>query len=76
MDTHTDKQELKQWIDQIEDQTIIEGLQSLKQSTQKAASWDTLPPAVKKGIKEGRKDIKAGRVISNDNFWKGYEHRL
>lgn len=76
MITQTDKQELKKWIDQIEDQAILEGLQSLRESTQQPASWDSLPPAVKKGITEGRKDIKEGRMISNRNFWKEYEHLL
>lgn len=76
MITQTDKQELKKWIDQIEDQAILEGLQSIRESTQQPASWDSLSPAVKKGITEGRKDIKEGRMISNRNFWKEYEHLL
>lgn len=76
MNTHTDKQQLKKWIDQIEDQAILEGLQAFRESTQKTTSWAALPSAVKQGIKAGQEDIKAGRVISNEDFWKEYAHHL
>lgn len=76
MNTHVDKQELKKWVDEVEDQAVLEGLQSLKEDTQKMTSWATLPPAVKAGIKEGRKDINAGRVIANEDFWERYEQSL
>lgn len=76
MKTQIDKQELKNWIGQLDDQGILEGIQSLKESTETTLSWDNLPEVVKKGIEQGREDIKAGRVISNEEFWKKHEHLL
>lgn len=76
MSTQTTKKELKKWIDQVEDQAILEGVQSLKRSMEKTVSWQSLPDVVKAGIKAGREDVKAGRVVSNEDFWKEYEHRL
>lgn len=77
MNTHTDKQQLKKWIDQIEDQAILEGLQAFKKSTEKSGDWwNEISDAEKAGIKRGLEDIKAGRVISNEEFWKKHEHRL
>lgn len=77
MNTHTDKQQLKKWIDQIEDQAILEGLQAFKKSTEESGDWwNEISDVEKAGIKRGLEDIKAGRVISNEEFWKKHEHRL
>lgn len=79
MDTQIDKQELKNWIDRVDDQAILEGIQSLKESTESTEGsdwWHEISDAEKAGIKRGLDDAKAGRVISNEDFWKKHESRL
>lgn len=77
METKTAKQELKNWIDSVDDQAILKSIQQLKESIENPKiSWDNLPKRVKQAIQQARKDVKAGRIVSNKDFWAKYEHRL
>lgn len=77
MSTNVDKQELMEWLEKLDDPNILKNIQILKkQSEQSALKWNDLPEEVKEGISQGRRDIKAGRFISNDEFWEKYDHRL
>lgn len=76
MNTTTQKQELIDWIDQIEDKALLDALQTIKNNQASGDWWDDLPQAVKDSIDEGIADADAGRVISSEQFWKQYEQYL
>jgi predicted transcriptional regulator len=74
--TQIDKQELIHWIEGLNDRRTLRLLQLLKTEQTENDWWNDLPQAVKDAIDEGLADIEAGRVISNEEFWKQYEHYL
>lgn len=75
MNPTINKKELIDWLDKLEDQAILETIQSIKNSQTKGDWWDDLPEAAKKGIKRGESDVEAGRVQSSENFWKEINRR-
>lgn len=70
-----EKNELLKWIENIDDPKILADIRSVKES-QKSIDWDELPKEVKKGIEEGRKDAKEGRVTSHEEVRRSYEEWL
>lgn len=65
MDLQTERQSLIDWISQLEDESIIEDIKSLKEnSTNRKDWWDDLSEAEKKGIEEGLRDIEEGRTYT------------
>lgn len=72
MSTSTvNKQELIDWIIQLEDQAKLESIKLLKESLEEPAiTWEDLPEAAKEGIEQGLSDAEAGRVHSSEEFWE------
>ena len=65
MDLQTERQSLIDWISQLEDESIIEDIKSLKEnSTNRKDWWDDLSETEKKGIEEGLRDIEEGRTYT------------
>ena len=65
MDIPTEKQNLIDWISQLEDESIIEDIKFLREnSTNGNDRWDDLSEAEKKGIEEGLRDIEEGRIFT------------
>lgn len=76
MDTKTAKKELIEWINELEDEALIQNLQAVKQSQEDTVSWDELPQAVKDSIERAEEDIKAGRTTPHEQVRKSYEKWL
>lgn len=72
----TKKQELIDWIDQLEDQAMLENVDMLKKASEGSDWWNEISEAEKESIKQGREDIKEGRTISKKEFLKKHAHRL
>lgn len=67
MDIPTEKQNLIDWISQLEDESIIEDIKFLREnSTNGNDRWDDLSEAEKKGIEEGLRDIEEGRIFTHE----------
>ena len=65
MDLQTERQSLIDWISQLEDESIIEDIKSLKENSTNWKDWgDDLSEAEKKGIEEGLRDIEEGRTYT------------
>lgn len=77
MSTQVNKQELIDWIENLNDPNSLANVQILKESLESSGDWgNNISEAEKAGIARGLEDAKAGRVISNEDFWKKYEHWL
>lgn len=74
MNVTVDKSELIAWLRELEDQSILETIQLLKEST-RPVSWDDLPEAAKASVERGLEDSKAGRVHTSEEFWKEISRR-
>lgn len=70
------KQDLIDWIKDLDDSKTLLLLQNIKYSQSEGDWWDEIPGAVKEGIKEGLEDIKAGRTVPHEQVRKTYEKWL
>jgi len=75
MDLSLQKQELINWITEIEDDSVIEELQNVKEShTEKDKGWwDEISEEERKSIERGAKSVEEGRVKPIEEFLKKYD---
>ena len=67
------KQELIEWLSQLEDPDTIEYLKILKDSEEAGREGEKeLSPEVMEGIKQGLKDIDEGKVTPHEEVVKKY----
>ncbi len=71
-----DKQELIDWINQLEDQAMLKNVKMLKDGSEGKDWWNEISDTEKEGIKRGLDDIEAGRTISHEEFIKKHADRL
>jgi len=65
------------WLANLSDPDSLANVQILKESLESSGDWgNEISEEEKSGIQRGLEDVKAGRVISNEEFWKKHEHRL
>lgn len=72
----TNKQELIDWIDQLEDQAMLENIKMLKERTEGKDWWDDISDFEKTGIDRGLADAEAGRTTSHEEVRKEYKEWL
>lgn len=70
------KQELIDWINDLEDQAILENIKMLKDSSQGRDWWDNISEAEKAGIDRGLADSKAERTTPHEEVRKSYKKWL
>ncbi|MBC7399755.1 MAG: hypothetical protein H7289_07395 [Mucilaginibacter sp.] len=63
------KSNLIAWIEQLSDTNMLFILESLKNSKTSGDWWDDLSEAQKAHINEGIADVRAGRVVTSEEFW-------
>ncbi len=72
-----DIQSIIDWIENLNDPNSLANVQILKESLESSEDWwNNISEAEKAGIARGLEDAKAGRVVSNEEFWKKYEQWL
>jgi len=64
------KSNLKEWIDQLSDTNMLSMLDGIRTLNSDKFSWDDLSEYEKQQINEGLDDVKQGRVMSSEEFWK------
>jgi len=69
------KQELIDWIEELEDQTLINDLCVIKEEHSSSLKWDDLPCQVKKDIREGQAQAKAGEGLTSKEMWEEINKR-
>ncbi len=72
----TNKKELIDWIEQLEDQAMLQNLKMLKEDSEGKDWWDDISDAEKAGIDRGLADSKAGRTTPHQEVRKSYEEWL
>ena len=72
-----DKLEVIQWITTLEDETLIEKLKILMENSSKQADWwEQISESEKNAIDEGLEEIKAGKIVPQEEVKKMYEKWL
>ena len=70
------KIELINWIQSLEDDSLIGILESIRLSAKSKGGWNDLSDWEKGQIEAGRKDVEEGRVMSSPEFWKRVRSKL
>lgn len=76
MKSTIDKQDLKDWIDQLENQAYLVTLQSLKNRSTDGDFWDDLPEEAKQSIERGKKQLDEGKGIPHEQVMKEVRERF
>lgn len=76
MDSRIDKQDLKDWIDQLDNQAYLVTLQSMKNRSTGGDFWDDLPEEAKQSIKRGKKQLDEGKGIPHEQAMKEVRERF
>jgi hypothetical protein len=77
MNIQTEKLGLIEWISQLNDISIIEKLNSIREDYSKSKDWwDTLNKEELDSIERGLKDIEDGKIHSYEAARKVYEKYL
>jgi hypothetical protein len=64
------KSDLIAWIEGLSDVNLLTILNGLKDSQSEKDWWDDLSENQKRHINEGLVDVRNGRVMSSEVFWK------
>jgi len=66
------KKELSQWINSLNDERMLNLLESIKNSLNQSSEdwWDNLTSTQQSNIQLGMKDVHEGQIISSDTFWR------
>jgi predicted transcriptional regulator len=72
-----DKLEVIQWITTLEDETLIEKLKLLMENASKKTDWwEQISETEKNAIDEGIEEVKAGKIVPQEEVKKIYEKWL
>lgn len=72
-----DKLEVIQWITTLEDETLIEKLKLLMENASKKSNWwEQISETEKNAIDEGLEEVKAGKIVPQEEVKKIYEKWL
>lgn len=72
-----DKLEVIQWITTLEDETLIEKLKLLMENASKKSDWwEQISETEKNAIDEGIEEVKAGKIVPQEEVKKIYEKWL
>jgi pyruvate-formate lyase-activating enzyme len=71
-----DKQEIIQWVKDLDDDSAIERLKMLRDHASEKDWWDEVSDAEKAAIEAGLEDVRAGKVTSHQEVRRLYEKWL
>jgi hypothetical protein len=69
MSTEAIRNELIDWISELEDQSLLGSLLGIKKATQHSDWADDLSPEERRSIERGLDDLKNGRMTPSKDFW-------
>lgn len=70
METQALKNDLIAWIERLQDRGILESLAIFKRGAEAHDRADALSPEARTSIERGLEDIRQGRTVSSEEFWK------
>jgi hypothetical protein len=68
------KKSIHEKIDHLDDETLLEQIDAIINSQEKKLF--IIPEHMKEGIRQGKEDVKAGRIHTMEDFEKRYEKWL
>ena len=68
----TTRTELKAWIDNLNDESVLDLLHSIKLSTSELKKdwWNELTEREQEDVNVGLKDLEEGNILSSKEFWR------
>jgi hypothetical protein len=76
MNTSVQKLDLIHWITELQDSTMLDTLEVIKNQSAQEDWWNSISVAEKTSIEKGLSDIQAGRTVSHSEVKKRYEKWL
>jgi len=70
------KNQIIEWVRDLDDPTTLETIYALKQSQESPVKWDQLSDSAQSSIEKGLKESKSGQVISDDEIWEPFRNRV
>ena len=69
MKTDAMRNELIQWINNLDDQTLLGSLMGIMKATRKDDWANDVSAEEQRSIERGLEDLKSGRKVSSEDFW-------
>lgn len=77
METTVNKQELIDWIEELEDPAMLENIKLLKESAESEKDFrDDLPEEAKKAISQAKRELDEGKGIPHDEVMSEVKDRF
>lgn len=71
----TIKEELIHWIEDLEDEALIEELRAIKDDRSTSIEWNHLPEHVKADIRKGQAQARTGEGLTSEEMWDELNRR-
>jgi len=69
------KDQIIEWISELDDPTTLDTIYALKQSQESPVKWDNLSNSAKSSIERGLRESRAGQTISDKRIWEAFRSR-
>jgi len=69
------KDQIIEWISELDDPTTLDTIYALKQSQESPVKWDNLSNSAKSSIERGLRESRAGQTISDKKIWEAFRSR-
>lgn len=76
MISQNQKDQIIEWINDLEDPSTLETIYALKQSQESPVQWENLSDTVKTSIEKGLKESKTGQTVSDEKIWESFRSRI
>ena len=70
------KLELIEWLNQLNDNSVLTSLLQFKKASDAGDWYDNLTPSQLKALQRGMKDIENGNTLTSKEFWASYGRTL
>jgi hypothetical protein len=76
MITQDQKDQIIEWINELDDPSTLDTIYALKQSQESPVKWDHLSNSVKSSIEKGLKESKTGQTVTDKKIWESFRNRI
>jgi hypothetical protein len=76
MNSESIKSELVDWLQKLNDKSILTSLLQFKKASETGDWYDHLTNEQLDSLQRGLNDIKNGDTLTSDQFWKSYGRKL
>jgi hypothetical protein len=76
MGSESVKSELLEWLQKLNDKSILTSLLQFKKAAEIGDWYDNLSSSQLDSLQRGLKDIKNGDTLTSEQFWKSYGRKI